>query len=53
MKKILIAFLIISRNGIVKERVEMTYFKVGHMMYTNEPDLIKISWDIRRFLTSK
>ena len=42
-----------SRNGIVKERVEMTYYEAGHMMYTHEPDLIKISKDIRSFLTSK
>ena len=42
-----------SRNGIVKERVEMTYYEAGHMMYTHEPDLIKLSGDIRRFLTSK
>ncbi len=42
-----------SRNGIVKERVEMTYYEAGHMMYTHEPDLIKLSGDIRRFLSSK
>jgi len=53
MKKILVAFPIISRNGIVKERVEMTYYEAGHMMYIHEPDLIKLSGDIRRFLISK
>lgn len=42
-----------SRNGIVKERVEMTYYEAGHMMYTHEPDLIKISKDIRNFLTAQ
>ncbi|NND80674.1 MAG: peptidase S10 [Maribacter sp.] len=42
-----------SRNGIVKERVTMTYYEAGHMMYTHEPDLIKISKDIRSFLTNE
>ncbi|MCO4820543.1 MAG: peptidase S10 [Flavobacteriaceae bacterium] len=40
-----------SRNGIVRERVSMTYYEGGHMMYTHEPDLIKLSNDIRKFLT--
>jgi len=40
-----------SRNSIVKERVTMTYYEAGHMMYTHEPDLIKLSKDIRAFLT--
>lgn len=41
-----------ARNGIVKERVKMTYYEAGHMMYTHEPDLLKLSKDIRDFLTS-
>ena len=40
-----------ARNGIVKDRVEMKYYEGGHMMYTHEPDLIKLSNDIREFLT--
>ena len=40
-----------ARNGIVKERVQMTYYEAGHMMYTHEPDLIQLSKDIRKFLT--
>ncbi len=40
-----------ARNSIVKERVTMTYYEAGHMMYTHEPDLIKLSQDIRKFLT--
>lgn len=40
-----------DRNGIVKERVEMKYYEAGHMMYTHEPDLIKLSKDIRAFIT--
>lgn len=41
-----------ARNGIVTERVEMTYYEAGHMMYTHQPDLIKLSEDIRSFLTT-
>ena len=39
-----------ARNGIVTERVEMKYYEAGHMMYTHEPDLMKLSKDIRQFL---
>lgn len=42
-----------ARNGIVTDRVEMTYYEAGHMMYTHEPDLIKLSKDIRKFLTAE
>ncbi|MEQ9424548.1 MAG: peptidase S10 [Cyclobacteriaceae bacterium] len=40
-----------SRNGIVMDRVTMTYYEGGHMMYTHQPDLIKLSNDIRDYLT--
>ena len=39
-----------ARNGIVPERVTKTYYEGGHMMYTHEPDLIKLAADIRKFL---
>ena len=42
-----------ARNGIVQDRVTMTYYEAGHMMYTHTPDLIKLSKDIREFLSSK
>ncbi len=42
-----------ARNGIVKDRVEKTYYEGGHMMYLHEPDLIKLSKDIRSFLTKR
>lgn len=42
-----------ARNGIVTDRVEMTYYEAGHMMYTHQPDLVKLSKDIREFLTNK
>lgn len=40
-----------TRNSIVSKRVEMTYYEGGHMMYTHEPDFIKLTNDIRSFLT--
>lgn len=42
-----------SRNGIVNDRVQMTYYEGGHMMYTHQPDLEKLSNDIRDFLTQE
>lgn len=39
-----------ARNGIVAERVTLTYYEAGHMMYVHEPDMIKLSNDIRKFL---
>ena len=41
-----------SRNGIEREKVKLTYYEGGHMMYTHEPDFIKLSNDIRKFLTN-
>jgi len=40
-----------SRNGIDREKIEMTYYEAGHMMYTHEPDFLKLSNDIRKFLS--
>lgn len=40
-----------SRNGIVAERVSLFYYEAGHMMYLHEPDLNKLSKDIRNFFT--
>ncbi len=40
-----------SRNGIDREKIEMTYYEGGHMMYTHEPDFLKLSNDIREFLS--
>lgn len=39
-----------ARNGIVPERVKLTYYEAGHMMYTHEPDFLKLTDDIRSFL---
>ncbi len=42
-----------SRNGIVKDRVTLTYYEAGHMMYVHQPDLVKVAKDIRDFLSKK
>ncbi len=39
-----------NRNGIVKDRVKMTYYNAGHMMYLHEPDLVNLTSDIRKFI---
>ncbi len=40
-----------SRNGIQRDRITMTYYEAGHMMYTHEADFIQLSQDIRAFLS--
>lgn len=42
-----------ARNGIPKGRINLTYYEAGHMMYVHGPDLIKLSQDIRAFMTSR
>lgn len=41
-----------SRNGIEYEKIKMTYYEGGHMMYVHEPDYLKLSNDIRAFLSN-
>jgi carboxypeptidase C (cathepsin A) len=43
--------LTFSRYGILPERVQMKYYEAGHMMYLHEPDLVKLTNDIRAFLS--
>lgn len=38
-----------TRNGIDRTKIEMKYYEGGHMMYTHEPDFVKLSNDIRAF----
>ncbi len=40
-----------SRNGIETERIQMTYYEAGHMMYTHHEDYLKLAKDIRSFMT--
>ncbi len=40
-----------ARNGIDRSNVTMTYYESGHMMYTHEPDRVKLANDIRTFFT--
>ncbi|MGM5470383.1 S10 family peptidase [Flavobacteriaceae bacterium LMO-SS05] len=42
-----------SRHNIVRERVKLTYYEAGHMMYVHEPDFLKLNADIRAFLSKK
>ena len=41
-----------SRNGIAREKIVMTYYEAGHMMYTHESDFVKLAEDIRAFMTN-
>ncbi len=41
-----------SRHHIVKERVQLSYFEAGHMMYLHQPDFIKLSNELRAFYTT-
>lgn len=36
----------------VRERVEMTYFEAGHMMYVHRPSLEALAKDLRRFVSA-
>lgn len=42
-----------SRNAIPMERVKLTYYEGGHMMYNHQPDFTKLAKDIRAFITEK
>ena len=39
-----------SRNGIPSDRVSLTYYEGGHMMYNHQPSFEKLARDIREFL---
>ena len=41
-----------SRNGIETDKIQMTYYEAGHMMYTHQEDYLKLARDIRTFMTS-
>ncbi|WP_036385507.1 S10 family peptidase [Muricauda sp. MAR_2010_75] len=41
-----------SRNGIERDKIQMFYYEAGHMMYTHEPDLVKLAQDVRTFLSN-
>jgi len=40
-----------GRHGILKDRVEFTYYEAGHMMYVHGPSLAQFMADVRRFVT--
>ncbi len=41
-----------ARNSIVPERVTMTYYEAGHMMYVHAPSLKKLNDDVRAFVAA-
>ena len=41
-----------ARNGIETDKIQMTYYEAGHMMYTHHEDYLKLARDIRTFMTS-
>jgi carboxypeptidase C (cathepsin A) len=43
----------LSRTGIDPARVQFHYYDAGHMMYVHEPDLAKLSADIRAFIRAR
>ena len=40
-----------SRNGIPTDRVKLTYYEGGHMMYNHQPDFEQLAKDIREFMS--
>lgn len=42
-----------ARYGIPQERVAMTYYQGGHMMYLNQPALEALAADLRAFFAGK
>jgi carboxypeptidase C (cathepsin A) len=46
------AELTFARHGFVPERVEMTYYEAGHMMYVHDPSREAFLRDVRRFLVA-
>jgi len=44
------AELTFARHGILPQRVTMTYYEAGHMMYLHRPSLDRLMTDIRAFI---
>lgn len=43
----------LSRTGMPTERIQYHYYDAGHMMYVNEPELTRLTQDIRAFIRSR
>jgi carboxypeptidase C (cathepsin A) len=41
-----------SRNGLEREKITMTYYESGHMIYLHDADFIKLATDIRAFISN-
>ncbi|MEM0986073.1 MAG: peptidase S10 [Pseudomonadota bacterium] len=44
------AEMALQKNGVVPERIAITYYDAGHMMYLSEADAEKLSNDVRAFI---
>ncbi len=42
-----------ARHGIPKDRIKMTYYEAGHMMYVHQPSFEKLMQDVRAFIGSE
>jgi carboxypeptidase C (cathepsin A) len=40
----------LARHDILKDRLTMTYYEAGHMMYLHRPSLDKLMADVRSFM---
>ncbi len=47
------AELTFGRYGIVRDRVKMSYYEAGHMMYVHEPSRQRLLADVRSFLAER
>ena len=41
-----------ARHGIPRDRVRLTYYEAGHMMYVHEPSRVSLMTDLRTFYES-
>ncbi|MEO0755133.1 MAG: peptidase S10, partial [Pseudomonadota bacterium] len=44
------AEMALQKNGVVPERISITYYDAGHMMYLSEAEAEKLSNDVRDFI---
>lgn len=43
----------LNRSGIPQDRIQWHYYDAGHMMYVNEPELVKLANDVRDFIRNR
>ena len=45
--------LTMANNGIDPSRIQMSYFESGHMIYTHEPSLRRLTSEVRAFIQAR